>query len=347
MIRPTALTVFVLALTAVPIPLAAQTPASPPADSRMLVAPTSCVASLMIVETRLASIERTGWREDYWHAVDGEVATAVCDGVAIRGHDGRSTGTRQSGLEMAVTPKDADTAHVALDVTLTNPGGNHDRRVTIAIEVRDGDTVVHTGSLKTLVQDGAERTSQTTFDLPASLLIGQPLPILRLTLAIETTPSTAPPANPPLELTLGVNGPQHAFAEFPGLTLALAVLIPLNTKLGIGIVGDLDASYVRPARAAGVRFYARGESLASGKRPTVFVQVLAGSAKGLVSGIISATGGFLIQPGVGLSYGGRHTALHVEYDYRRVSGGRIYNSQTPGTSEPFPRYRIVIGLTLR
>ncbi len=162
----------------------------------------------------------------------------------------------------------------------------------------------------------------------------------------------APPAktvsNPTVELTFGMNGPQHLAAQFPGITASFAGLIPLGDRHGVGLVAEIDASYLRPANAAGVRVYKRGGSLSSGKHATAFAQILAGRAGEDTQGIFSSQGGRQLLAGIGITYGGLRKALHVEVAYRQIQGGRIDKKPPPVvTSEEFPPYRFVIGFTWR
>jgi hypothetical protein len=112
-------------------------------------------------------------------------------------------------------------------------------------------------------------------------------------------------SNPIVELTLGFDGPVHEAAEFPGIALAGAVLIPRGDRFGFGVVGEIDAAYL----------HAR-----------------------------------LIQPGIGVTYGGLHKAVHIQIDYHHLADPVITKSGKTGepvTTETLPNYRFMFGFTWR
>lgn len=163
-------------------------------------------------------------------------------------------------------------------------------------------------------------------------------------LIAAATPSFAQTAattsSPTIEIALGMTLPQYTTAEFPGLTGAVAFLIPITPTVGIGLVGEGDLSYVRVSQTAGVRLYARRN------RGSAFVQMLAGHAEGADEGIIHGTGGRQLQPGVGVGYGGRRGSYQLEIDYRSVKGGTITNILKPGEVSSQSGVRIFIAATI-
>lgn len=146
------------------------------------------------------------------------------------------------------------------------------------------------------------------------------------------------------EISLSFNGPQHPYAEFPGLALAGVQ----KTDFGVAVVGEVDLSYVRTTISAGPRIYAGGARLANGGvTVAAFAQVLGGATIGGREGIINSTGGATVQPGVGLTMGGRRHAFQVQVDYRIVSGGQILDDHMPGLTRKMTGKRISLGWVWR
>jgi hypothetical protein len=188
--------------------------------------------------------------------------------------------------------------------------------------------------------------------LTKSLFLGIPVCLLASGTAFAQ-PQVAPPANggnPRVEITVGFDGPVHRAAEFPGLSLSGAALIPRGDRFGFGIVAEADAAYLRPSKAAGIRVYARKGSLAAGKHATFFAQVLAGVTKADDQGLFHSKSSTLVQPGVGINYGNRRVALHVQADYHHLSDGVITKTGKigePVTTETLPNFRFLMGFTWR
>jgi len=167
----------------------------------------------------------------------------------------------------------------------------------------------------------------------------------------QTQPAAgAAGSNPRVELTLGFDGPLHEGAEFPGLALAGAFLIPRGDRFGFGIVGEVDAAYLRPSQAAGGRIYGRTGSLSVGKQATYFLQLLWGGTSSVDEGIYHTNHARLIQPGVGMTSGAPRKAMHVQIDYHHLADPVVTKTGKigePVTTDTLPSYRFTIGFTWR
>lgn len=182
----------------------------------------------------------------------------------------------------------------------------------------------------------------------------------RIPIANIAPPVSAPPvlnastptregATPTAELSVGFNGPQYWTAQFPGLTLSVAVNGPRKLNHGMALVGELDVSYVRLGRMAGLRIYGRSGPLFTERRTwTYFGQILVGTVTGGESGVIRSKGGFGLQPGLGIDYGAGTRAFHIQVDYRIVPGGFIEDTGVPGQHvASLSGPRCFLGLTWR
>jgi hypothetical protein len=157
-------------------------------------------------------------------------------------------------------------------------------------------------------------------------------------------------SNPTVELTLGFDGPVHRAAQFPGIALAGAFLLPRGDRLGFGVVGEIDAAYLRPSQAIGARVYGRSGSLSSGKQATYFLQLLLGGTSSVDEGIYHSNHARLVQPGAGIAYGGPRKALHIQVDYHHLADPVITKTGKigePATTETLPNYRFMFGFTWR
>lgn len=153
---------------------------------------------------------------------------------------------------------------------------------------------------------------------------------------------------PHLELGIAANGPQHAYAEFPGIALSAVQLHPKSPAWGWASLAEYDGSYVRQGWTAGARIYSRSQGLQDGNfGVTPFAQLMVGVTAGGDSGIIHSVGGPTIQPGVGIVVGGGQRAFLVQVDYRSVRGGAIRNDREPGASQSMTSQRISIGYVMR
>lgn len=156
-------------------------------------------------------------------------------------------------------------------------------------------------------------------------------------------------ATPRIEATGGVNMSQLPSAQFPGFMASVAVILPKTPTWGVGMVADVEGSYLVQTAMAGVRVYRRNQPLFGDRKVvTGFAQLLVGQANGGVQGILRSEGGLAITPSVGLDYGAGPRAFHLQVGYRNVSNGAVYD---PRVSEEavgeLSRLRLVAGMTWR
>lgn len=103
------------------------------------------------------------------------------------------------------------------------------------------------------------------------------------------------------------------------------------------IVLELENGYPRMSFAGGVRQSRTvGDHASKGARAQVFGQMVMGA---VTVPDTKGTGGLLVQPGVGISYGDKF-ALHAQLDYRWTPGSRVNGYDQSG-----PRF--VVGFTRR
>ena len=153
---------------------------------------------------------------------------------------------------------------------------------------------------------------------------------------------------PHVEFSFSANGPQHPYAEFPGLAFSAAQLFPKSPAWGWAALGEVDLSYVRKGWTAGARVYSRSQGLQEGRFGLApYAQLLVGATAGGREGIINSDGGSTLQPGVGISIGGGHRAFVLQYDYRVVRGGVIRDDHMPGFTRSMSGKRISIGAVWR
>ena len=156
-------------------------------------------------------------------------------------------------------------------------------------------------------------------------------------------------ATPTFEVGAGVNLWQLPQAEFPGFTGSIALILPESPMWGAGRLADLESSYLIESKTAGVRVYGRSRPLFSERRTvSYFGQFLVGNAVGSVQGVLRSQGGFVAEPSVGLDYGAGARAFRVQFGYRSVRNGVVYDSRGPG--DPIDRLsgiRGVFGMTWR
>lgn len=151
-----------------------------------------------------------------------------------------------------------------------------------------------------------------------------------------------------LELGVSANGPQHPYADMPGVALSASENRPMSSAWGVAAVQELDSSYVRKGLVAGARVYSRSAAVQEGRfGVTAFAQVLGGISIGGQSGIIHSTGGATVQPGVGLVLGGGQRAFLVQFDYRFVRGVAITDDHMPGFTRSMSGKRISFGWVWR
>ncbi len=141
--------------------------------------------SPMILTTAFAATDRALWGNGHWFAVDEykKLGRFSCDGVSIRRDYNHRKQTWDPGLELAVRVKSRDLVQVKARVSIYNPKHNHDKAVTVLLEIMDGDQVLQAATVGPIkaADDGDEEDETASLMMPAELLSKQPSPTLRVT----------------------------------------------------------------------------------------------------------------------------------------------------------------------
>ena len=143
----------------------------------------------MVIETRLAATDRSLWRGAEWFSIDEyhEIGRYSCEGVSLRRGYDTLAGTWQSGLELTVVPRGDKKVAIHFRATVTNPPGNDDKGVTIAIELLDpARRVVRKEVMTTFVTVGTESEAEGTLEVSRAFLDSVPAPTLRLTVIAKS-----------------------------------------------------------------------------------------------------------------------------------------------------------------
>jgi hypothetical protein len=146
--------------------------------------------SPMVIETVFAAANRTLWNQSSdWFEVPEykELGKYSCEGIAFHGNLSKDGNDWDSGLSMRVRPRPENRAEVTIRIRLLNPRHNHDKTVTMQLEVMNGTDVVATRKMGPLdVEDkGHAFTSETTMTLPLDILKSDPITKLRITMTAE------------------------------------------------------------------------------------------------------------------------------------------------------------------
>jgi hypothetical protein len=142
--------------------------------------------SPMVLTASLAAVDRSLWGKGDWFSIEEyrELGKFTCDGVSLRRPDvGLIKKPWKSGLELAARLKDAGTVEVRVRLNVYNPAANHDKSVTVVIELLDGAVMLQSWTVGPLkVEDkGTGVKGYTALLVPLDRLIRQPFLSLRLT----------------------------------------------------------------------------------------------------------------------------------------------------------------------
>lgn len=144
--------------------------------------------SPMIINTAFAATDRALWGNGDWFAVDDykNLGRFTCEGVSIRREYNQRRQTWDPGLELAVHVKSPGVVQVKARVSVYNPEHNHDKAVTVLLEIMDGDQVFRTATVGPIkIEDDGEKDERATLLVPTELLEKQPSPTLRLTVVAK------------------------------------------------------------------------------------------------------------------------------------------------------------------
>ena len=148
-------------------------------------AESSVFNSPMIITTAFAATNRALWGDGGWFAVDDykKLGRFTCEGVSIRRDYSHRGQTWDAGLELAARVKSPGVVQVKARVSVYNPKHNHDKAVTVLLEIMDGDQVLRTATVGPIkIEDnGGEEDERASLLVPMELLAKKPSPTLRLT----------------------------------------------------------------------------------------------------------------------------------------------------------------------
>ncbi len=145
--------------------------------------------SPMRLETVLAAADRSLWADGGWFSTPEyhALGQSTCDGVSLRGNYKKRSDTWDPGLEMATREARGGKVEVKVRATVTNPPHNHDKKVTILIEVLNGEDLVEAATIGPLEAEdnGNDVKGQTTLVLPPGALKTDPMTRLRITVTAK------------------------------------------------------------------------------------------------------------------------------------------------------------------
>lgn len=144
--------------------------------------------SPMVLEASFVAADCSIWGDKSWHEGPDYKALGqfTCDGVALRGDPDRQTKAATTGLAMRAREIPDGKLEVTIGLWLLNPARNHDKLVTILVEVLDGaDVVAHTTRDKIEVEDkGHARAASFPFVMPTAAIKTEGMKI-RLTMSTK------------------------------------------------------------------------------------------------------------------------------------------------------------------
>ncbi|MBI3450252.1 MAG: hypothetical protein HY049_15225 [Acidobacteria bacterium] len=146
--------------------------------------------SPMVIDTIFVAADRSRWLSkgssfDWFSADEYRVLGKYrCDGLSIRANDYANAGAWDSGLYFRPRELPDGMVEVEVWVSVLNPRKNHDKSVTVTLEVRNGDEVVTTATIGPWkVEDkGREKVRKGSLTVPSSQLKTDPMTSLRITL---------------------------------------------------------------------------------------------------------------------------------------------------------------------
>ena len=145
--------------------------------------------SPMVLTVPFAATDSSIWGRGGWWVIDEykKIGKFTCDGVSIRRDYSNRKQNWVPGLELSVRTKGPDLVQVKARVSIYNPEHNHDKAVTVLLEVLDGDQVVQTATVGPILakDNGGEEDERASMLVPTELLRKQPSPTLRLTVDAE------------------------------------------------------------------------------------------------------------------------------------------------------------------
>lgn len=144
--------------------------------------------SPVIVETVFPAADRSLWNNgkefsipEWW-----ELGKLSCDGVYFRSDSDRKT-KWDPAIKLKVRDSPGGNVEIKMMVAVQNPKHNHDKMVTLLLEVVDGDDVLASQSVRIKAPDNGEgqQEENVRFTLPLSSLKLVPMTKLRITMRTQ------------------------------------------------------------------------------------------------------------------------------------------------------------------
>ncbi len=165
--------------------LAIWTVAPPPQAAPPAPAAQTAFGSPMVLTATFAPRDRSLWRKGEWFTLDEyrDLSRFTCDGVLLRGNVNYKSKIIDPGLEFAVTER-PDGILVKARVSVWNPPRNHDKSVTVVLEVMAGTNSMRQATIGPLdAEEGHSPQQGETKFIVHPLLMPQEL-TLRLTMTV-------------------------------------------------------------------------------------------------------------------------------------------------------------------
>ena len=145
--------------------------------------------SPMVLEASFVAADRSIWGSTSWHEGPDYKALGkyTCDGIALRGDPDKKTNEAATGLAMRAKELPGGKLEVTVGLWLFNPSHNHDKLVTLFLEVLDGAEVVASTTLGPIEVEDKGRARQVSFPfvMPTAVLKAEPAMKMRLTMTTK------------------------------------------------------------------------------------------------------------------------------------------------------------------
>ena len=164
--------------------------ASPPSPAAPDEAASKVRRSPMTLEAAFAAADRSLWGDGRtWFTTPEyhDLGEYSCDGVWLRANYRKHLDAWDSGLQMTARDVAHGKVEVRVKVSITDPSHNHDKIVTVMLQIRNGEQVVQNAVIGPIsVEDNNNDVGKAvTLTLPADALKTDPMTRLRLTVTTQ------------------------------------------------------------------------------------------------------------------------------------------------------------------
>jgi hypothetical protein len=144
--------------------------------------------SPMVIQASFVAADRSIWGDKSWHEGPDykELGKYTCDGLALRGDRDPKTRENRTGIAMRARELTDGRLEVTVGLWIFNPSHNHDKAVTIFLEVLDGSQTVAQTTLGPMdVEDkGHASFAKYSFVVPTNVL--KPAADMKMRLTMTT-----------------------------------------------------------------------------------------------------------------------------------------------------------------